>query len=376
MKTECEAVYLFISELTGSFIAGSGTIEDKIKCGINNYIDNELHDLDLSTEEGRKELNENIWLERLYAELDDYFELTLTDSEIRSTLRAMSILTCEKYRTETYKWTVPIELDSSASMLQYMGLLLNDSRLMEMTNIIGDILEDPWKLKGLSRTKLKKAATPMLYASSKTCSDLWTKAKLKFTAKDVELYNNEISSGPLGLANMFKEFIVNNCSPKANMNIKIGKDEFGISCNRFRNVGEKTKAYKIWDSIDKQYNTVLHTDTKKVPDLEQFRRFQVTLLIHNIDSQVADNIIQKVMDKYQWGISIHDAFLISPAAAADVRKWYAEELNKIHANRESILSNFFKSIGITSAAKEQWDKVKSKVVPFEGVLSANGIALK
>lgn len=370
-KSECEAVYLFISELTGSFIAGSGTIEDKIKCGINNYLNNELHELDLTTEEGRKELHENIWLERLYNELDEYFEIPKGNK----LARCLSIDT-EAYRDVTYQWSVPIELDSSASMLQYMGLLLNDRRLMEMTNIIGDTLEDPWKLKGLSRIKLKTAATPMLYASSKTCSDLWTKAKLKFTAKDVELYNNEISSGPLGLANMFKEFIVNNCSPKANMSIKIGKDEFGISCNRFRSVGEKTKAYKIWDSIDKRYNTVLHTDTKKVPDLEQFRRFQVTLLIHNIDSQVADNVIQKVVDKYQWGIPIHDAFLISPAAAADVRQWYTEELNKIHVNRESILSNFFKSIGINSAAKEQWDKVKSKVVPFEGVLSANGIALK
>lgn len=57
MKTECEAVYLFISELTGSFIAGSGTIEDKIKCGINSYLDNELHELDLTIEEGRKELH-------------------------------------------------------------------------------------------------------------------------------------------------------------------------------------------------------------------------------------------------------------------------------------------------------------------------------
>tara|TARA_R110000744_G_scaffold170264_4_gene288433 strand:- start:2058 stop:2180 length:123 start_codon:yes stop_codon:yes gene_type:complete len=40
------------------------------------------------------------------------------------------------------------------------------------------------------------------------------------------------------------------------------------------------------------------------------------------------------------------------------------------------LKGFFKSIGITSAAKEQWDKLKSKVVPFEGVFKASGMALK
>ena len=47
-------------------------------------------------------------------------------------------------------------------MLQYMGILLNDKRLMEMTNVIGDTLQDPWKLEGMSRLMLKTAATPML----------------------------------------------------------------------------------------------------------------------------------------------------------------------------------------------------------------------
>lgn len=314
---------------------------------------------------------ENIWLERLYNELDEYFEIPKGNK----LARCLSIDT-EAYRDVTYKWSVPIELDASCSLMQFIGVLLNDKRMMEMTNVIGSTLEDPWHLAGMSRAMLKEAATPSLYGSSKSCSDLWKKAKMKFTAADVELYSKEMAEGAFGLANALKEFLINNCKPKAGMEIKIGTDEFSISCNRFRNVGEKTKAYKIWDSIDKQYNIVLHTDTKKVEDLEQFRRFFPTLLIHNMDSQVADTVIEKVMSKYDWGISLHDAFLISPAAAADVRKWYAEELNKIHVNRESVLSNFFKSIGITSAAKEQWDNVKSKVVPFEGVLSANGIALK
>ena len=156
MRKECEAVFLFIAELTGSFVAGSGTKEDKINCGEQDYITSNLHELDLSTEEGRKDLHENMWLERLYNELDEYFSI----SAIRS-LRAMTIAAAA-YRTETYKWSVPLELDASASLLQYMGVLLNDKRLMEMTNVIGDTLEDPWKLEGMSRLMLKTAATPML----------------------------------------------------------------------------------------------------------------------------------------------------------------------------------------------------------------------
>lgn len=372
MKSECNAIMLFIAELTGSFIAGSGTEADKIKCGQRDYVQNNLHDLDLSTEEGRKDLHENMWLERLYDDLDEYFEI---GGKYLDVVRALAIHE-ESYRNETYKWSVPIELDASASLLQYMGILLNDKRLMEMTNVIGDTLEDPWKLDGMSRFMLKTAATPMLYGSSMSCGELWQKAKLKYTAADIELYGNEMSSGPFGLVNMFKEFIISNCSPKANMKVKIGDDEFDISCNRFRNVGEKTKAYKIWDSIDKHYNTILHTDTKKVPDLDQFRRYMVTLLIHNLDSQVADEVMEKVADKYGWGIPIHDAFLISPAAAADVRKWYTEALDAIHTNREAILKNFFTSIGITAAASEQWAKLKTKIILFEGCFAANGMSLK
>ena len=75
--------------------------------------------------------------------------------------RALTI-NMENYRTDTYQWSVPLEADASASMLQYMGLLLGDTRLLEMTNVIGDTLQDPWKLEGMPRLMLKKAATPML----------------------------------------------------------------------------------------------------------------------------------------------------------------------------------------------------------------------
>jgi len=371
MKTEVEAVFLFIAELAGSFVAGSGTKEDKIRCGQNNYLDNTLHDLDLNSEEDRKDLHENVWLTRLYEELDNYFVIPVGNK-----LARCLVLDLKKYREETFKWSVPLELDASASLCQYMGILLNDKRLMEMTNVIGDTLKDPWKLDGMSRSMLKTAATPMLYGSSQSCNELWKKAKIPYTFEDIKLYSEEMSNGPFGLVNMFKDFLINNCDPKAEMEIEIGEDRFGISCNRFRNVGDITKAYEIWDSIDERYNIVLHTDTKKVPDLEQFRLYMVTLLIHNLDSQCMDAVTEKVMKKYGWGIPIHDAILASPAAAADIRVWYGEELDKIHANRKEILANYFKSIGITSASAEQWEAVKAKVVPFEGVLKTSSMALK
>ena len=360
MRQEIEAIMLFVAELTGSFVSGSGTKEDKIKCGEQDYITNNLHELDLSAEEGKKDLHENMWLERLYGELDEYFEI----ESIRS-LRALS-LAAGVYRESGYKYQVPLELDASASLLQIMGILLNDKRLMEMTNVIGETLEDPWYVKGLSRAKLKCVMTPKLYGSSQTAKDLWKKAKLKFTAKDIKIVTEELSNGAFGLANQFKDFIIHSCKPKPTMEIVIGDDAFGISCNKFRNVGDKTKAYKIWDSNDNTYNMVLHTDTHKVADLEQFRLYMVTLLVHNVDSQIMDAISDKVMAKYGWAVPIHDAILCSPAAATDVRIWYNEELAKLHANRKQILQGFFKSVGIDSTSNAQWEALKAKIVEFEG----------
>lgn len=374
MRTECEAVFLFIAELTGSFKPGTGDVNVKIKCGQTDYANNYFHALDLNDEEDRKDLHETMWLERLYAELDDYF--CIPEGKDNSLMRHLCVSTNSAYRTETYKWSVPIELDASASMLQYEGLLTGDKRLLNMTNVIGDTLEDPWKLEGMSRLMLKKAATPMLYGSSQQCHELWQNNGISYTTSDIELYNKEMADGPFGVANLLKEFIINNAVPRTQMKVKIWNEEFEVSCNRYRNVGEKTKAYKIWDSIDEQYNIVLHTDTKKVPDLQQFKRYFMTLLIHNLDSQVANTVIGKVMKKYGWGIPIHDAFIVSPAAAADTRKWYAEELTKIYENRESILQNYFRTIGITSAAKKQWDDLKAKIVPFEGEFQASHMALK
>jgi len=111
MKTECEAVFLFIAELTGEFKPGSGTVLDKIEKGQLGYINSTFHDLDLDNEEDRKDVHENIWLSRLYGELDRYFDIE--GVECLKAARALTIDT-EAYREDTYEWSVPIELDASA----------------------------------------------------------------------------------------------------------------------------------------------------------------------------------------------------------------------------------------------------------------------
>lgn len=349
MTTEgSSAVYLFIAELLGF---KKGKKFQKSAKGIRAYSNRTLHDIDLNNEEDRKELHENIWLERLYDALDAYYKAVDNGME--------------------YYWSVPIELDASASMLQYMGVLTGHRPFLEMTNVAGDMLSDPWDFPGVPRQQFKKFMTPALYGSSQSCAMLWANAGIDYTAEQVKLVEDEITFGKLAVADKFKEFIITNCKPRETMRVKIWDEEFDIKCNRYRNIGDRHIDYKIYDTASETLQDIVHTHTHKVPDLEQFRRYFVTLLIHNLDSQVAD----KVASTIDWGIDIHDAFIVSPVDALSVRREYANNLEAIYADRSTILKDYFDSIGVDSSSTSSWLDMKSHIDPI-GEFKVNAMALK
>lgn len=345
------AVYLFIAELMGY---KQGTIEGKLACGQTCYAGTLLPQLN------EENLHEVIWLERLYAELDKFF-----------TYRMFGGL------DEQFHWSVPIELDASASMCGYMGALLGDRRLLEATNMAGDeqTLRDPWHIDGLTRHHVKKACTPKLYGSGQAVHTLWTNAKLPYTLEDLTLMNKELKLGMFGTADKFKEFIINNCNPQPTMMVHIWNDKFEVSCNRYKRVGEIALKYDLYDTQSGGIRRITHVKTKAIPDLESFRTYFVTLLIHNLDGQVANTVSGKCFDKYGFCLDIHDAFIVSPMAAEDVRMWYAEEMDKIYANRKEILTNYFRSIGIKANAMPEWEALMATVDKIDS-FKCRGAVLK
>jgi hypothetical protein len=356
-RSGIRAIMLFIAELNGY---KEGTVKGKLSYGMMCYMKDRVPALDLSTEHDRSELNEVIWLERVYAKLDSISTLSsyvLTKHKQR--LMAKAIL---NHMDLTREWDIPIELDASASVLQYLGVLLGETRLLEETNVHGKTLRDPWQ-RGMNRTMFKHAATPLLYGSSRACHELWQSKGHKYTLDDIKAFNAELSDGSLGVANLFKEFIINNVKPKETMTVKIIDQEFTIECNRFRNVGEKTTTYEIYDSVTDSVRRIHHTDTTKVADLEQFRRYFVTLLVHSADSWVADKVVKATIERYGFCLDIHDAFLVHPRSAQFVRREYAKHMQYIYDNRKQILSDYFSSIGIGAEAQLQWEQLMAKVVP-------------
>jgi hypothetical protein len=345
------AVYLFIAELMGY---KQGTVTDKLLFGQECYAGQALPEV---TEE---HLHEVIWLERLYKELDKlnmYRLMELPDDQ--------------------FHWSVPIELDCSGSMISYMGVLLGDKRMLEATNAAGDDeqLRDPWHIDGLTRNHVKKACTPKLYGSGQTVHALWVNNKLDYTLEDLNLMNQEMKAGMFGTADKFKEFIINNCNPKPVMTVRVWNDTFEIKCNRHTRIGETPVKYDLFDTESGGIKRITHMKTKAIPDLEGFRRFFVTCLIHGLDSQVMDTVAGKCFDKYGFAIDIHDALICSPLAAADVRMWYAEEMDKIYVNRKEILSNYFSSIGVTAMSMKEWEAVNDSVFKI-GEFKCRGAVLK
>lgn len=279
-KDTIDNYFLFIAEIHGF---KAGTVEEKIETGRQKFLANALLDLDIVSkavairadskltrdemykalaedakrvEDNQKLVYENIWLERMYKELNEYFA-----------------------NPKGYKFSVPVEVDASASVLQYLGLLLNHKPFMEKTNLIGTDLSDPWTIKGINSRAQVKVIMRTIYGSSQQCWQMWQDEGISYTKEDIVRYNNELKHGSLAIAEKFKNFLINNCKPKEKMVINLWNDTFEIECNRFKHIGEKTIAYDIYDSVDHKIKRVTNTTTKKVADLDQFRRYFITLLI-------------------------------------------------------------------------------------------------
>lgn len=101
-----DAILLFIGELLG--YKNGISKEDKIQYGTHCWLASKFHNIDLNSEDDRKDLFENIWLERLYQELDGAYGV----DEITKQLALMN--GTFQGEIQYWFWSTPIELDASA----------------------------------------------------------------------------------------------------------------------------------------------------------------------------------------------------------------------------------------------------------------------
>ena len=334
-------IYYFIAELMGSKAKSEiGKIND----GIEFYSRHELPKVNVETEEGRKNLHELMWLTRIYTRLDRLYASKL----------------------DFVRWDIPVEIDASMSIAQFVGALTNDSRLLTRTNMIGDELSDPWYIAQARRLAGKSVGTPTFYGSSQSPASLIKKSGLSYLqmlleedeeatqkeiaeakAKDkaeVKAIRKEFAIGGLAVMRQFKDAVIQNFTAHdPSINVKIWHDSFFIEVNKFKQAGTAVVVTEAWNG--KKYAKSFTREPVLVPDYKYMKLFWATCLIHNLDSQVMDNIAT-IVD--EWMLTIHDAIITAPGVAKRCRVTYAGQLKAINKDRNEILRDFRRSIGATS----------------------------
>ncbi len=271
----------------------------------------------------------------------------------------------------------------SASVLGFIGILLNHKPFLDRCNITQGNLTDAWGHDIITNRKQFKTIMRQCYGSQMSAQDMWRDMKITFTQDEVDAFNYEMKHGDLAVAIAFKDFIIDNAQMQETMQLHVLNEQATTHCNRFHNVGELTTEYDLYNSATKGIRTIHNTSIKQVADLKSFKRYAITGLIHNLDSQVMNNTADAVMEIYNWCLPIHDAAIICCEAADYTREVYANgrtadepSLKSIHTNRNKILTNYFRSLNIPASKVSEWKKVTNKVIPFMEELVINPLVLK
>jgi len=377
--------YLFIAELLGY---KNGNVAGKVNFGRRAYLNKKLLDLDLP--EDMDDLFENIWLERMYEEID--YVLNIAKDWKKKTAMArfnkgQLSMTATAKKIETFignKWYVPTEIDASASVLMIEGLLLSHKPFLNRTNVIGGTIQDAWGHSVITNRLQFKTIMRVCYGSSASPAKMWSDMEIKYTLSEVQAFELELETGEIAVANKFKDFMIQNANMTEKMNVVIDNNEFEIECNRYYSEGDRTDKFDLYDSKSHSIRRIHNTTTVKTADLKRFRVFTPTCLVHGLDSQVEDNTVGYVVDVYGWALDIHDAIVLCCEATDYAKDIYCSgkteeepSLERIHRERNNILGKYFTSIGIRPSKLEDWKReVKPHVEKYEGKLRANRIALK
>lgn len=361
-------IYLFIAELIGTNAKswGAKTLAGKIA-----YENHSLHVLDLQehitddmtakqikkeckrADLDRKDLHENIWLERIYAKLDRLFN--------------------QGY----ISWDIPLEKDATMSLAQIIGVLTNDARLLDRTNVVYPYaLKDAWTVEGVPRLHTKTVGTPKFYGSGQTAKKLLASKNLTLTKKQMSKLAKEFTTGGFATITDLKDFFIkysNVATPT--IETTTWNETYTITVNKYKCVGANIAAYTAYDTASSTDKTFMIHNPIRIPDYERFKLFYPTGLIHNLDSKIMDNTMNSIIDNGEWAIAIHDAGLVMPGTS--MGKYYVDNLEQLRLDRHIVIDNYRKSIGATGRAADiAFAKLMNKVVQLPASTSFSPSALK
>lgn len=349
-KESLNAIYYFIAELVGN---KATTEEEVIEAGKQAYSEWHLPKLNLKTEEGRKDLHEYIWLERIYKKLKMLYS--------RAGAR-LGVL-----------WDIPLEIDARMCVAQFYGALTNDKDTLESVCLLGDKINDPWEAEGIPRSTAKLLVA-VLYGSSQTSRGLMKAKNLDLDPAVIKRMNQLRKSGRFAVMEAFKNALIGNYTThEPVVRVNLWNQSFDIHVNKFTTHGTEPIATQAWDSTKQGFKVSITHEPIKLPDYKRMKLFWATCCVHGLESQVFDELAYKEED---WLITNHDAILAAPWTCKRLRTNYATKLKAVNRDRYKIIQKFRQSIGaVTPKSDADFYKV-SQLVTEAPDLEFNAVSMK
>jgi hypothetical protein len=213
--------YLFAAELLGW---KSGHVEDKVTFGRDAFFNHKLPHDEL------EELPERLWLLNTYEDIRNALTSEAAafsnweDAMLSNNVELVEEIEDQIVGKTTHHWVYPIEIDMSASVIGFKGLLLDHKPFLDRTNILEGKLSDAWGHDIITNRPQFKTIMRQCYGSQLSAADMWSAMDIPFTEEEVAAFNYELDQGEMSVAARFKDFVIDNCRMKEFMEMQIGDE--------------------------------------------------------------------------------------------------------------------------------------------------------
>lgn len=289
-------------------------------------------------------------------------------------------------KDKNHLWSVPLEIDQSASVCSYIGVITRNQTLLEITNTIGhNGISDPWTLPNIPRwaTKLLQQ---VFYGSGQTIRTIIDEARHKdekleeIPEQSIRTLMKELNSGRFKIAKMYAEACKTGSSASS-ITVNCGVDSY-IFLNQHPLEEEDEEGRKrpvgIYEDVTyghinpltkKVGRATFKIMTKKVLDKDRIRSLYPTSLVHHLDSWTMSQVVQFFHDNGYWMIPNHDAVFCHPNRVTDVQHVVKDCLYKIYST--DVLKSYLISIGAANsdASKALLKEVKEPTLTLEDFMA-------
>lgn len=283
-------------------------------------------------------------------------------------------------KDKNHLWSVPLEIDQSASVCSYIGAITRNRGLLEITNSIGHgKISDPWTIGNIPRDAVK-LVQQVFYGSGKSLREIMSAEGFKVEEKDLREVMKALNSGIFKIAKMYAEACKSG-SPASSITVNCGVDSYTF-LNQHPKEEEDEEGRKrpmgVYEDVTYGHinpltkrvgRATFKIMTKKVLDKDRIRSLYPTSLIHHLDAWTMAQIVQFFHDNGYWMIPNHDAVFCHPNQVTNVQRIVKECLFKIY--NTDVLKSYLTSIGAANsdASRALLKEVKEPTLTLEDFMA-------